>query len=582
MIIPSQPKNPNTKERLQMTAFALESENRLEDLDNINELFNPPPDITGIRSPGSCKNIRVAVLGGGLAGLSAAFELRKLGFHTTIFEANESRIGGRVYTHYFDQEKLLYGELGAMRFPVSHNTTWHYIDLFKINTIPFVQSNENAYIYVRDVRVRNDPEGKNVQKYIYPKFNLTAEERNLTWQQLEAIAFERPLLNMSPEVRREIMEIKRIYHPQIIVSDFYNINQAMEKSGLSDGAIAMLSNVNPATGDFLYKSFIEILNEIYGVNFSFMYQPIGGMAKLPECFLTSFQQAEPKDLYPNICPDLLGNVDVRMGHEIMGLGQYRENGTVTVHFKKKHQPEIQQEDFDFIICTLPFSSVRRLRLNPLFTSRKMQAIRILTYTSAQKTLCLFNKRFWEIGGPEERIIGGSSVTDLPISTIWYPSDHAKYIGEEIQYYKKSYNQSYACKWDFEKPIGTNNPGVLIASYNAGQDAIRLGNIPNPIRIYDIKRQLEEVHGFHPGKLDPLLVDYKTVHWNTEPWFWGGFSFYSSGEKRLFSEIAIRPEYKNRVFFAGEHVSSARAWMQGALQTGMIAANEVAKACGKVT
>lgn len=578
MVIPSQPINPTTKERLQMAAFALEEEGRLEDLDNLVELFNPPPAITSISPPGSCRNIKVAILGGGLAGLASAFELRKLGFNTTIFEANEMRIGGRVYTYYFDKEKNLYGELGAMRIPVSHNTTWHYIDLFKLNTRPFVQYNENAFIYVRGVRVRNDPAGRNVQEYIYPKFHLTQEERKLSWQELEAIAFLRPLLAMSPEVRREIMEIKNVYSPEILAADFINIRQAMEKSGLSDGAIAMLTNVNPATGDFLYKGFIEILNEIYGINFSFMYELVGGTVKLPEAFLSSFCNDFPYEFYPGILPSLLGTVEVRMGHEIMGLGQYRDNGTVTVHYKKKHLPEIFHEDYDFVICTLPFSSVRRLILNPIFSSRKMQAIRILTYISAQKTITLFSKRFWEVGGPKERIIGGGSATDLPISTIWYPSNDARYTGEDESLYIKSYNASYGCRWDSRRPSTVDKPGVLIASYNTGQDAIRLGNIPNPIRIYDIKRQLEEVHGLYPGELDPLLMDYKTVHWNTEPWFWGGYSFYSPSEKRLFSKVAIEPEYQNRVFFAGEHVSNARAWMQGALQTGMIAANEVAKAC----
>lgn len=580
MIVPSQPYNPSVKERLEMMAFALEAENRIEDFDDIVELLNPPPDILTIAPPGSCKNLKVAVLGGGLAGLSAAFELRKLGFNTTIFEANESRIGGRVYTHYFDQRKLLYGELGAMRFPVSHNTTWHYIDHFKLNTRPFIQTNENAFIYVRGVRVRNDPEGRNVQKYIYPKFNMTPEERQLSWQELENIAFFEPLMAIPSEIRRQILEIRDIYNTQINVSDFYNIRQSMEKAGLSDGAIAMLSNVNPSTGSFFYKSFFEILMEIYGINFSFMYEIPGGMAKLPESFLKSLSQHYPVEDYPNIYPDYLGKIDLRMGHEVMGLGQYRTDGKVTVHYKRKGLPEICQEDYDYVICTLPFSSVRRLRLDPLFTSRKMQAIRILTYISSQKTACLFSKRFWEMGGPDERIVGGGSSTDLPISSIWYPSNDGRFIGEDHDY-KKSYRDSYGCKWDLQSKANPNLPGVLLASYNWGQDAVRLGNEPIPLRIYDVKRQVEEVHGLYPGSLDPLLMDFATIHWNREPWFWGAFSFYSPSEHRLFSKVAIEPEYKNRVFFAGEHVSVSRAWIQGSLQTGMMAANGVAQMCRKV-
>ena len=36
-----------------------------------------------------------------------------------------------------------------------------------------------------------------------------------------------------------------------------------------------------------------------------------------------------------------------------------------------------------------------------------------------------------------------------------------------------------------------------------------------------------------------------------------------------------PEYDNKVFMAGDHISAVHRWMQGALQSGMIAANQLA-------
>jgi len=41
-----------------------------------------------------------------------------------------------------------------------------------------------------------------------------------------------------------------------------------------------------------------------------------------------------------------------------------------------------------------------------------------------------------------------------------------------------------------------------------------------------------------------------------------------------------PEYNERIFFAGEHISAVHRWMQGALQSGMQAANDLAYACKK--
>jgi monoamine oxidase len=45
---------------------------------------------------------------------------------------------------------------------------------------------------------------------------------------------------------------------------------------------------------------------------------------------------------------------------------------------------------------------------------------------------------------------------------------------------------------------------------------------------------------------------------------------------LFSHVVTQPELEDRVFFAGEHISQKHVTQQGALNSGMIAANEVAK------
>lgn len=155
---PPQPDNPTNNDRYYLARLAFEQRKRPEDFENVMRLMAPPPDIRNLGYPGQFKGVRVGVIGAGLAGLSAAFELRKLGFDITIFEAMEDRVGGRVYTYYFDEAKMLYGELGPMRIPVTHETTWHYINLFKLPTRPFIQVNENAIIYIRGARARNDPE----------------------------------------------------------------------------------------------------------------------------------------------------------------------------------------------------------------------------------------------------------------------------------------------------------------------------------------------------------------------------------------------------------------------------------------
>ncbi len=551
-LVPIQPNNPSTRKRHEMLFYALREVNRLEDFNNIITLLRPPCDISKIASPGEFKGVKIGIIGGGLAGLSSSFELRKLGFDITIFEALEDRIGGRVYTYYFDKNKNIYGELGPMRIPISHETTWHYINLFNLNTRPFIQYNENAYIYVRDTRVRNDPSGKNVMEKIYPKFPLAPRERITPWQKLVAHGLGTPLWCIPPYIRKEILQIKPEYHPLIQYWDALGTRKVLEKMKLSQGAINLISSLVPFAGSFYYNSYSENLQEDYPVDFSFLYEIVGGMVNLPLSFYHALLSENPHE-YTTISPSNLGKITWKGGNHVTHICQ-SDNNKVILKYKNKHLSETLQESFDYIICTIPFSSLRNVSIKPLFSTRKMEAIREVNYVTAQRTLFHCNKRFWEEGGCKERIIGGGSYTDLPISTIWYPSDHPK-----------------------GSPL---DPGVLLASYNFTLDAIRLGNINNERRFKLIKNQVEAVHGLPKGYLNSIVEDYKTIQWNKEPWFYGAFCYFMPEQKRIFSYAMVQPEYNNRIFFAGEHASPNHAWQQGALNSGMKAANNLAYHCKK--
>ena len=77
----------------------------------------------------------VAVVGGGLSGIVAAYELMKMGLKPVVYEAD--RIGGRLRTVGFDGCEGLTAEMGAMRFPPSSTAFQHYVDLVGLRTEPF-------------------------------------------------------------------------------------------------------------------------------------------------------------------------------------------------------------------------------------------------------------------------------------------------------------------------------------------------------------------------------------------------------------------------------------------------------------
>ena len=58
----------------------------------------------------------MGIVGAGMVGLYAAYDLRKRGFKVHLYEL-EDRMGGRVFTRRFTSERHQYYEAGAMRIP---------------------------------------------------------------------------------------------------------------------------------------------------------------------------------------------------------------------------------------------------------------------------------------------------------------------------------------------------------------------------------------------------------------------------------------------------------------------------------
>src|SRR5918995_568499 len=99
---------------------------------------------------------RIIIVGAGLAGLSAAYELTQAGHHVTILEAR-TRPGGRVHTLRDPFPDGLYADTGAARVPNHHHFTIGYAELFGLTLDPFEPPDTASVYYVRGQRLRVRP-----------------------------------------------------------------------------------------------------------------------------------------------------------------------------------------------------------------------------------------------------------------------------------------------------------------------------------------------------------------------------------------------------------------------------------------
>lgn len=543
--------NPTNEQRHEMLRRSLEEQGRTEDYEYIINLLSPPLDILNYASPEELIGVKIGIIGGGLAGLSAAFELRKLGADITILDSNKDRIGGRVYTYYFDREGKYYNEFGAHRIPVSHETTWHYINLFNLNTYPLSVARRNNFIYVHNTRLRTSD---SIEQMLYPLYPLTPMERNTSWEDLNQYAFLYLMKNLPPNIRSEIIQILPYYSTEYLPFIEYSVRQTLENLGLSQGAISLISAVDSGTGALLNISYNEIIHEEYTLDFRNIYSIEGGIVNLPYAFIQSFLLDNPLQ-YANITASQLGKVTYNAGYTVTGIYQSNNINKITLEYQNVITSEKTTDIFDYVICAVPYSTLREIRIVPYFSNLKMQAISELNYVDSQKTLFMCNERFWEYDTSYGGMFAGFSRTDLPIQYIFYPRDYLCL-------------DALACTPD--------RPGVLIASYNFNLNSTRVGNMESIHRYNYIRESVEEVHGLPKGYLNHIVEAHKTVVWNNEPNFRGAFAQNLPGQKKLFAYEMLKPEFDNRVYFAGDHISTKHGWMQGSLYTGKKAANQLAQ------
>jgi monoamine oxidase len=444
----------------------------------------------------------VVVLGAGIAGLTAAYELKKAGFPVTVIEAR-SRPGGRNHTLRrgdvasefaseqvceFDQDAELYFNAGPAQIAQHHSNLLAYCRELRVPLQAFINENRGAWIHSSSAFGGAPMRAREV----------IASMRG-TIAELLAKAINAGALDSEISVaeRVHVLEVLRNY------GDLSQNNHFLKSS--RGGIVSGSGGLTPAQArdpllleDYFFNSdipFTPNFTESYN-QAATMLQPVGGMDRIAYALA-----------------DTLAD-EIYYGAEITAI---RRTGT-GVRIEGHANGEQGALEASYAIVAMPPSVLRTIP-NDFSLAVKAEIDRV-QYANPVK-IAFQSERFWEI---DEHIYGGISWTDPEVLQIWYPSGG---FGQQR--------------------------GIILGAYLfGGPHADALANLSREARNEFALTAGSKVHASYREKLTHGV----SVAWGRVPFSVGGWSVSTP------SPLLQQPD--GPFLFAGDHLTYLQGWQEGAV------------------
>ncbi|MCW8278450.1 flavin monoamine oxidase family protein [Pseudomonas sp. PCH199] len=462
------------------------------------------------------KGSTVLVLGAGLAGMTAAYELRKAGYKVKVLEYNAkaggrcwtlrggdrfTELGGAVQECRFDQG--LYFNPGPWRIPYHHHAILDYCKKFEVKLEPFVQVNHNALVH------NSQAFGGKPKRYREVQADYQGHIAELLSKAVNQGALDQ---EVTAEDRQKLLESLRVW-AGLDAENQYRISpdSSLRRGYAVDAGGGLMPVAQPSqiidrqallqSGMWLYL-MVGQLHEFQTT----LFQPVGGMDMIAQAFARQLEGL------------------IQLNTKVTRIQQNDQGVTVTCESSQGGQS--RQETADWCVCTLPLSILSQIAVD---CSAPMQAaIRAVPYNASVKIGLQFKRRFWE---QDEHIYGGVSYTDSPMQQIGYPN----------------------CDY------GSQGKGVLLGGYLwENNNAFEFTAMPPEDRIKKAVEYGSQIHPQYPVEFDNGIA----VGWHRVPW--------TNGCYGAWTEASRAAHYNNlcqidgRLVLAGEHASHLPAWQEGAI------------------
>ena len=478
----------------------------------------------------------VAVIGAGIAGMVCAYELMKLGLRPVLYEAD--RIGGRLRSVPFPGYEDTLAEMGAMRFPPSSTSLFHYIDLCGLESRPFPNPLTPATPSTV-VDLKGETHYARRIEDLPPVFG----EVSRAW----AGTLERGARHseMQAAIRdRDVGAIKGIWDALVSELDdktfygFLSDSPEFERFSYRE----LFGQVGFGTGGWdtdFPNSILEILRVVYTGADDEHRTLTSGSQSLPLALWRRAPAAEEMEHWP-------------AGTTLEGLhGGHTRPAVTELH--RTAPGNVTIFDAEGQVTTYPAAVftpqgwllLSKIRCDEeLFPPAVWTAIERTHYMQSSKTFIIVDRPFWRDTDPETgRDVMSMTLTDrMPRGT--YLIDH-----------------------------GEDRPGVICLSYTWTDDSLKWLPLSVEQRV---EVQMQSLRQVYP-KLDlrrHMIANPLTVSWESEPWFMGAFKGNLPGhyryQRRVFTHfMQDRLAERHRgIFLAGDDVSWTAGWAEGAVQTAL--------------
>jgi monoamine oxidase len=469
---------------------------------------------------------RIAIVGGGIAGLNAALTLADKGYATTIYEASPDRVGGRMHSDnpansgYWSNGQV--SEWCGELIDSNHLTIRHLAQRFNLPTVDIIAAQPNAstdtywflhgYYSVADA----DNDFQAVHSVLQSQVQATSYPTTYKIFTDAGIFFD----NMT------VYDWIENYVPGGHKSRFgrlldaaYNEEYGADTTDQAALNLMYLLGFNASPGNF----------SIYGKSDE-RYHIVGGNQQLPDAIA-----------------DYLGRQNINPGCAMQSI-KTNSNGTVTMTFSTGGTT--QTVTADHVILCMSFSVLRTLDYSGAhFDKLKQTAITQLGSGHNSKLQLQFANRYWNTQGPWG-ISNGNVYADNGFQNTWDVTRAQPFAtGILVDYGGGSYASSFRPSTPYSNAATNPQVTTYAKAWLKQLEAVFPG----------ITKQWTGKATLSTPFLDPLL-NCSYSYW--KPGQYVGFSGYEG-------------VVQGNIHFAGEHCSQDfQGYMEGGAAEGARAAGEI--------